>query len=167
MQHRDTLVKAWFRVRPYQVICAPLCSARSLKIEICMSQPEREKMIVLQKRSNPWNSRLTLYKNCRNRGTRNMPRISATVSKHNSYAKWPVLDRIKLYYRSSSLAGFSYRGTSVVSRMSLRTFSASAVRLRRPETRELTMIRWAKQGRTRRFMSSAMQKSRPSIMARA
>jgi len=34
MQHHDTLIKAWFRVRPYQVICAPLCSARSLKIEI-------------------------------------------------------------------------------------------------------------------------------------
>ena len=36
-----------------------------------------------------------------------------------------------------------------------------------PAERELDITRWAKQGITSRLMSSAMQKSRPSINARA
>jgi hypothetical protein len=79
MQHHDTLIKAWFRVRPYQVICAPLCSARSLKIEIwfvptragkndCPTKTVKsveQPFDALQELSKPWNKKYA--SNFRNR----------------------------------------------------------------------------------------------------
>lgn len=62
-----------------------------------------------------------------------------------------------VFLSSFATVNGSQIGTMVFSRMSLRTFSASAVRVRRPEIRELTMMRWAKHGSTRRLISSAMQ----------